>query len=260
MNSFQKPPGGELGTKDGFPEREGEDTGNAMRAEFDKLADDYSSQHKENIAITGEAPEFFSEYKIADIFSFIHAAGVSAAKILDFGSGIGNSVPYFRKYFGDSTLSCADVSVRSMEIARGRFPGSENYILSDNGRLPIESGSQDLVFSACVFHHIPHSEHVHWLSELRRVTRKGGLLVIYEHNPLNPLTVHAVNTCPLDVNAKLIFARQMQKRAMASGWSDPMIDYRLFFPAFMARLRPMEKRLGWLGLGAQYRLLARQPT
>lgn len=260
MNSSRKPAGDESNTEGAWSPREVENKGGAMRAEFDQLADDYHRQHQENIAITGEAPEYFSEYKIADISRYTQATCFSAANILDFGSGIGNSVPYFRKYFGDSTLSCADVSARSMEIARGRFPGSENYVLIDNGRLPLESGSQDLVFSACVFHHIPHSEHMHWLSELRRVTRKGGFLVIYEHNPHNPLTVRAVNTCPLDINAHLINARQMRKYATGSGWGDARIDYRLFFPAFLSRLRPMEQHLGWLGLGAQYRLLARQPA
>ena len=94
---------------------------------------------------------------------------------------------------------------------------------------------------------------------MRRVTRKGGLLVIYEHNPLNPLTLRAVNTCPLDVNAHLIYARQMRSRAIHAGWDEARIDYRLFFPAFLSALRPLEQRMGWFGLGAQYRLLARQP-
>jgi SAM-dependent methyltransferase len=230
------------------------------RAEFDQLADDYHRQHEENVAITGESPEYFSEYKISDLSSYLNRANLPATNILDFGSGIGNSIPHFRKYFPGSSLSCADVSTRSMEISRSRFPGHENYVLIDDGRLPLESGSQDLVFSACVFHHIPHSEHQLWLSELRRVTRKGGVLAIYEHNPLNPLTVRAVNTCPLDANAHLIFARQMRQRVKASGWVQSRTDYRLFFPAFLAKLRPMEQHLGWLGLGAQYRLLARQTT
>ncbi len=231
----------------------------ALRAEFDQLADDYHSQHQANVAITGESPEYFSEYKIADLSKYVHSIRAASGKILDFGSGIGNSVPYFRKYFPDADLSCADVSSRSIEIARGRFPGDEKYILIDDGRLALDSCSQDIVFSACVFHHIPHVEHLHWLSELRRVTRKGGLLAIYEHNPLNPLTLRAVNTCPLDVNAHLIYARQLRKRAICSNWSAARVDYRLFFPALLSGFRPLEQHLGWLGLGAQYRLLARNP-
>ncbi|HEX2545415.1 MAG TPA: class I SAM-dependent methyltransferase [Ramlibacter sp.] len=230
-----------------------------LRAEFDLLADEYHEQHKANVAITGEGPEYFAEYKIADLAALVRRRGLQSAQILDFGSGIGNSIPYFRKYFGQSRMHCADVSSRSIEIAGKRFPGGEKYILIDRG-IPLPDQSQDIVFSACVFHHIPHDEHLHWLNELRRVTKPGGLLAIYEHNPLNPLTVRAVNTCPLDVNAKLIRARTMRRRALDGGWVDAEIDFKLFFPSMLRSLRPLEAKLGWLGLGGQYRLAARRPA
>jgi SAM-dependent methyltransferase len=228
-----------------------------MQAEFDLLADEYRLQHKANVAITGESPEYFSEYKIADLAELLNRLRLPTMNILDFGSGIGNSLPYFHKYFPGSEISCADVSARSIEIAQTRFPGSEVYVLIDNG-IPLPTASQDVVFSACVFHHIPHEEHLHWLAELRRITKPGGVLALYEHNPLNPLTVRAVNTCPLDVNACLIRGGNMLKRVVAGGWEDALIDYKLFFPAILASLRPMERHLEWLGLGAQYRVTARR--
>jgi len=228
-----------------------------LRAEFDLLADEYHEQHKANVAITGEEPEYFAEYKIADLASLVREQEIAANQILDFGSGIGNSVPFFRKYFGQSELYCGDVSARSIEIAQTRFPGEEKYVLIGN-EIPLPTNSQDVVFSACVFHHIPHEEHQHWFEELLRVTRPGGLLAIYEHNPLNPLTLHAVNTCPLDVNARLIRGRTLRKRSMAGGWEDARVDYKLFFPSILKSLRPMENYLGWFGLGAQYRMTARK--
>jgi SAM-dependent methyltransferase len=226
-----------------------------LRAEFDLLADEYHEQHAANIAITGEGPEYFAEYKIADLRTLVQTKKIAAEHILDFGSGIGNSVPYFRKYFGQSCLHCADVSSRSIEIAEMRFPGEERYVLIGKD-IPLPSHSQDIVFSACVFHHIPHEEHQHWLVELRRVAKPGGLLVIYEHNPLNPLTVRAVNTCPLDVNARLIRSGVLRQRARSSGWTNARVDYRLFFPSMLKWLRPWERHLGWLAIGAQYRMAA----
>lgn len=104
---------------------------NRMQAEFDLLADEYRVQHKENIAITGESPEYFAEYKIADLAELLNRLILPTSKILDFGSGIGNSLPYFRKYFSSSEISCADVSARSIEIAQNRFPGQENYVQID---------------------------------------------------------------------------------------------------------------------------------
>jgi SAM-dependent methyltransferase len=229
-----------------------------MQAEFDLLADEYREQHKENVSITGESPEYFSEYKIADLADWLNRQIKPKNKVLDFGCGIGNSIPYFRKYFSESEITCADVSLRSIEIAQLRFPGQEKFLLIDQS-IQLPNDSQDVVFSACVFHHIPQEEHLHWLTELRRITKPGGLLAIYEHNPLNPLTVSAVNTCPLDVNAKLIKGGTMRKRAIAGGWGEAQVDYKLFFPSALAALRPMERHLQWLGLGAQYRMTARRP-
>lgn len=227
---------------------------NNLGAEFDFLADQYHSQHKENIAISGEKPEYFSEFKVADFAEYFINKEYPKT-ILDFGSGIGNSIPFFRKYFPNSTLYCADVSARSIEISKSRFPGNQIY-LQIGERVPIADQSFDAIFTACVFHHIPHDEHPKWLSELRRILRPNGVMVIYEHNPLNPLTVHAVNTCPIDLNAKLIRAGVMKQYLTQSGWQNASIEYKLFFPGSLRLLRPIEKYLRKFFLGAQWRLIA----
>jgi hypothetical protein len=50
----------------------------------------------------------------------------------------------------------------------------------------------------------------------------------------------------------------MRKHALAGGWEDTHVDYRIFYPSFFKSLRYLERHLGWLGLGAQYRLTARR--
>jgi SAM-dependent methyltransferase len=228
------------------------------KAEFDRFADAYYDQHRENVAVTGESPEYFAEYKIRQLREIVDREQIGVLRICDFGSGIGNSVPFFRKYFPDAALTSSDVSERSLTLGKQRYPAGGSYVLIEGSRIPCDAGSFDVAFSACVFHHIPHEEHVAWLKELHRVTRPGGLIAIFEHNPLNPLTVHAVNTCPFDENARLIFARGLAKRLSGAGWVSPRIQYNLFFPRALARLRPLEARLGWLPLGAQYVAFARK--
>lgn len=226
----------------------------AMQAEFDLLADDYYEQHSANVAITGEGPEYFSRYKIADFAEYFQGKNAPSL-ILDFGSGIGNSIPYFREYFPRSQIICGDVSTRSMEVSKKRFPGKERYLKIDDSILA-QDQIFDAVFTACVFHHIPHEDHGKWLGELRRVTKTSGVLAIYEHNPLNPLTVRAVNNCPIDVNARLIRAGKMKKLLIDGGWRDVNYEYKVFFPSALKCLRIFEKKLKGIFLGAQYRITA----
>jgi SAM-dependent methyltransferase len=228
------------------------------KVEFDRFADEYYDRHKTNVAVTGETPEYFAEYKIRQLKRILDRSDINVSRIFDFGSGTGNSIPYFRKHFPNAVLTSSDVSERSLTLSKARFPESDNYLLIEKDRVPSEQDAFDVVFSACVFHHIPHDEHMVWLRELHRITRRGGLIAVFEHNPLNPLTVRAVNTCPFDVNAKLIFARDLARRLRDAGWASPLIKYNLFFPRRLALLRPLETNLSWLPFGAQYVAIARK--
>jgi ubiquinone/menaquinone biosynthesis C-methylase UbiE len=227
-------------------------------AEFDQFADEYYRTHAANISASGETPDYFAEYKIKDIVTQLQADGATPRAILDFGSGVGNSIPYFRKHFPNSALTCADVSQRSLDVSRERNAGREHYARIDGDRLPCADNLFDVVFSACVFHHIPHDEHARWLGELNRVTAPGGRLFIFEHNPLNPLTMSAVRTCPFDENARLIGGRIFSRRIAEAKWSDVEVRYRIFFPRILKMLRPLEPYLRGVPLGAQYYVFGRK--
>lgn len=226
------------------------------QAEFDAYAEDYADMHRRNIAVTGEDPDFFAAYKVADAARWARRLANPVRDILDFGCGIGNSVPWFRQHFPRSALTCADVSAKSIACAQERFVGPERYVEIQEDCLPLEADGFDLAFTACVFHHIDAAAHVLWLAQLHRVVRRGGHLVLFEHNPLNPLTVHAVNTCPFDEGVTLIRAGTMKARLRQAGWRVRACRYRLFFPRALAFLRPLERGLGWLPLGAQYVVVA----
>ena len=223
------------------------------KAEFDQFANTYRAIHQVNIALTGEEPEYFADYKMRDFAARLVEIGAPATgRYLDFGSGIGASVAPFMKHLPLAQLVCADVSAESLAQSRQVHGDSVGYVVIDSGSLPIEDHSLDGAFACCVFHHIPHELHGQVLAEVRRVLKPGAPLMVYEHNPLNPLTVRAVKTCPLDENAVLIPAGHMLDRCAAQGFGAARIEYRVFFPATFKRLRFLESRLRWLPLGAQY--------
>ena len=228
------------------------------QAEFDKFADEYASLHAGNIAISGEDPAYFAEYKMRDLAGEYARRGARGAvpDVLDFGAGIGNSIPWLKKYLPEARLTCLDVSARSLEISTHRYGELAQFVCFDGGRLPFADASFDLAYAACVFHHIEHAEHVRLLGELRRVLRPGGMLAVFEHNPYNPLTVRTVRDCAFDDNARLIDAGTMCRRAREAGFSAVHRRYRIFFPRPLKALRGLEKYMTWLALGAQYYALA----
>ena len=50
----------------------------------------------------------------------------------------------------------------------------------------------------------------------------------------------------------------MLRRVRGAGFPDASVKYRIFFPHFLRALRPLEPRLTWLPLGAQYYVLGRK--
>jgi SAM-dependent methyltransferase len=224
--------------------------------EFDKYASEYERMHAENVKASGYSPTFFDEYKIKEVHRRMKVYGQDKAPlhILNFGCGIGKSEPILRKYFPAASIVGADVSEESLSIARKNNARLENIrweVLSEHGPIPF-GDTFDLIFIANVFHHIPHSEHLRILQDLRAHLRPGGRLFLFEHNPLNPITVRTIKACPFDVDAVLLnpgyTGRQMQK----AGFNSCRRQFTLFFPAFLGFLSPLETLLGWCPLGAQY--------
>lgn len=229
-------------------------------AEFDKFADNYKQLHCDVLCASGESDEFFAEYKIKDVARIVRKKGWARnLSILDFGAGIGSSVPFFLKYFPGAQLTCLDVSQRSLDIAISKYQNAATFLHFDGQHIPRPDNSFRLIFSACVFHHIPPEMHLVLLHEIIRVLEPGGIFVTFEHNPYNPLTVGAVRACPLDDNAVLIKGRDFRGLLRQTGYVADCLRYRIFFPRFLRGLRPLEQFMTWLPLGAQYFVCAQKP-
>jgi len=222
----------------------------SVLAKFDDFTESYDRLHAQSTRLAGEETSFFAEYKIANVRAELDR---SPKAILDFGCGIGNSIPYWKKYFGDAQLTCADVSEKSLQSIREQFPDAKLHTQQITGQaLALSDKSFDLLYAACVFHHIDAKEHIQWLREMRRMATPGARLAIFEHNPYNPLTQKAVKDCPFDDDAVLIRGPEFRRRVQEAGWTNVRLDYVLFFPKFLAPFRFLEKHLSWLPLGAQY--------
>lgn len=219
---------------------------------FDAYARDYSALHKQNIAASGEEPIYFAEYKRRCIERLV-GPGFDEP-ILDYGCGIGTLTEQlagpFRQIHG------FDPSGESLAVASRRVPGAVFHANAD----AIPDGHYGLAVMACVLHHVPVAERQGLLRLTMSKLRPGGRLVVFEHNPLNPLTRRAVATCPFDDDAILLWPREASRLLSQSGYTDVRRDFIVFLPRALAKLRPLEPYLRAVPLGAQMMLVGTRPA
>ena len=130
-------------------------------AEFDKFAAEYRTMHAANIKISGEDPEYFAEYKVIDIANEVAQRAPRPPRVLDFGAGVGYSVPFFARHLPGARVTCLDVSRKSLELGAQRYPGQAEFTHFDGAAIPYDTATFDVALASCVFHHIPQTSTSH---------------------------------------------------------------------------------------------------
>jgi SAM-dependent methyltransferase len=147
------------------------------------------------------------------------------------------------------------VSGESIEVARRRgLPVS--YDIYDGATLPYSDEWFDVVFAICVLHHVPPARWSAFASEMRRVLKPGGLALIFEHNPRNPLTMRVVNSCPFDADAVLLRSETTEALLSAANFKQVQSRYILSIPAANTWLRRVDSLFSGFRFGAQYYVTA----
>lgn len=215
---------------------------------FDRHASGYRRMHAQAIRASGEPPDFFAEAKVRYMVSHLQR---HPSSLLDFGCGVGGTLGPLTRAFPRARLHGVDESTASLEIATRDHPHVSLSAI-DAQRIPLRDGEVEAAMAACVFHHIAVPHRVRWIRELHRVVRPGGRVFVFEHNPLNPLTRAAVRACEFDAGAVLLRRREAHALLHEAGFTAIRGDYITFFPRVLSALRPLERHLGRLPLGAQY--------
>lgn len=226
-----------------------------MCAEFDRHAGSYEALIADSIGFAGQRHGFYLRVKARHLLELARRelSRNGPLRALDVGCGPGLLHSYLT---GLGELHGIDVSESMIEAARKANP-EVRYHVGDGSALPFEDGEFDLSFASCVLHHVPPGERNAFLAELCRVTRVGGLVVIVEHNPLNPLTRLAVHRCVFDEDAVLAGRAETRRRLQAQGLRIVGERSILFFPWGGALFARLEQALGRLPLGAQYYVAGR---
>lgn len=110
-----------------------------------------------------------------------------APRVLDMGCGEGHFAAALLR--AGAEVVAVDVAAEPLRRARLRHPALDLRLVEPEAPLPLEDTSFDVVWAGETIEHV--ADTAQWLSELRRVLRSGGLLLIStpEHGPLSRLWI-----------------------------------------------------------------------
>jgi SAM-dependent methyltransferase len=225
--------------------------------EFDAYGDRYREAVQKSIAFARTDMDFFTRAKARALLELTAKVVGDPGKFsfLDVGCGPGETDRFLEGRVG--RLTGVDISSEMIEVASGRNPWAHYEAVRAAQPFPHADRSFDVSFAVCVLHHIPPRDRPALVREMARVTRPGGLVAIFEHNPWNPLTRRAVAGCEFDQDAVLLTRREAQRLLRGSARAGAEGRYILFFTRDSAPLRWIERRLRQVPLGAQYVAWAR---
>jgi SAM-dependent methyltransferase len=228
---------------------------NKVRAEFDGVGETYQAAVDEAISFAGQEHDFYLQAKARRLVELTRRRlGPGRHAALDVGCGPGL---FDRHVASEFDLHGVDVSPAMVERAREANPEVE-YAVSEPRRLPHGDGRFDLAFAVCVLHHVDRADRLPLVRELARVVRPGGLVSVFEHNPLNPLTRRVVRTCAFDEDVELLPRRELEALFGSAGLEEVSTHYLLFFPWRGRLFEAAERLLTAVPLGAQYVVAGRR--
>ena len=214
--------------------------------------DDYSASYQEaiqkSIGVSGDSVEYFDQYKINCLKRWLLKER-KEFNLLDYGCGIGKLSQVIAYDYPQAQVYGYDPSEQSLDYARKKSNNISNLYYGHELHL---AAQYDYAISSNVFHHIHPNERDLALNEIHRSLKKGGVLVIIEHNPLNPLTRIVVKRCEFDWDAILLKPNEIKKRANETGFIIKKKRYIVFFPRHLSVFRCFEPWMSPIPIGAQF--------
>ena len=219
--------------------------------DFDTYAAEYEAAVDQSVSFTGRNAAFFAERKVDILETIVSPAigSLGTLSVLDVGCGTGTTDRVLMPRVG--SLYGVDISEEMLAKARVNVPTAA-YSWYDGEKLPFTDETFDAAVAICVLHHVPISNRFKFVSEMVRVVRTGGVVAIFEHNPMNPLTRRAVNTCELDADAVLLPSKEALELLHEAAESKPSLRHFLFSPLGGTAGRALDNGLQRIPFGGQY--------
>jgi len=236
-----------------------------LSAEFDKHAATYDGGLDNRVKrLIGSSADDYIAVKARWLMRREKGLREGTLSLLDYGCGAGDLMRVLTGLGARAAFSGCDVSTGMLAEAARRWPAGQgaapDLVTQDGARTPFADGEFDIATVSAVLHHVALAERPAVYAELGRVLKPGGRLYVFEHNPRNPLVRHVIARTPIDANAILLDANEVQVGLLDSARYEVETDYLMFMPPGIKFLRAVDRALAWLPLGAQYAVAARKPA
>lgn len=175
----------------------------AAQTNFDEIAPVYDSVFKPHVI------EHYLRRRTEYIVR--HAVGETA---LDVGAGTGHLAERLSDLGFD--VVALDPFPQMLDQLQQRRPEIATMV-GHGEEIPLPDDAFDLTYSVAVMHHIAQPDLVRrTLAEMVRVTRPGGSILIWDHNPLNPYWPLLMRRVPQDSGAE----RLVPMRELVAGLTE----------------------------------------
>ena len=193
------------------------------QTDFDAIAEDYD----------GSLPAHVVEHYLAKRLAFIrrHTAPGPA---LDLGCGTGLLAE--RVAAAGYAVTGLDPSRGMLGLLRRRQPGLR-AVAGDGATLPFADDTFSLTYCVAVLHHVASPEAIRrTLAEMARVTRPGGHVLVWDHNPRNPYWPWLMRRVPQDTGAERLVPEAEIRAGLAAAGARPILSVQLgLVPDFTPR-------------------------
>lgn len=218
---------------------------------FDKYSSCYAATHDKYLP-PGIRHDQFRIQKLEWVSSF---PGVS---LLDFGCNSGELCFDLLKLKPEMDLFGIDESVEAISIARdlANNSGSNINFAFNLNEISIEK-KFDIITLFNVLHHVEEAKREALISTLIQLLNPGGKLLIWEHNPLNPVTRYLVKVCPFDAGVVLVKIKWLVPLLKQNKVNCYYLEYVNIVPPRWHKIvmfRWLESLLKRFPFGAQYRV------
>lgn len=200
---------------------------------FDDIAEEYDRTLPEHIQ------EHYRRKRVATIAPLLNG-GLG----LDVGCGTGRLMEALSGY---GKVTGIDGSPGMLQVLKQA--GRGEAVAAQSWMLPFADGTFDVTYCVAVLHHVADPVLVRkTIQEMARVTRPGGKVVIWDHNPRNPYWPLLMARCPQDTgDERLIPEEEILLALEDCGLSSVTSRQTGFVPEFVPKwLMPAARALEWL--------------